>query len=127
MSGSAKVDINYKGMDAGIKRAFDASVLDMHGQAVRNAPRRSGRLRSSSRLRSRGSFFTEVVFNTPYAKARERGAYIEHKYAPRLAFMAGGRFVRPKWVRQKAKPYLAPAGRLWRTRFFVARCREVFK
>jgi hypothetical protein len=107
-----------------VRTAFWASVDDMKDAAVGRAPGKSNRLRGSAQIERRGGMAARVKFTAPYAKAIEKGRYSEAKNAPRLAFMAGGQLRRPRATRASAKPYLWPAGRLWKSAFFPNRLKQ---
>ncbi len=84
----------------------DAAEVFQRGIA-RRAPRRSGRLAASFDVQTVSPTEVEVSSGLVYARPHEEGAFIRADKAKALRFTAGGpRYL--KWVRLKARPYVAP-------------------
>lgn len=111
---------------AGARLAFSRSLDDAAGVAYQRAPKKTTRLARSIKEQRRGEFGARIIATAPYAKAREKGAYIVAKTPNRLRFRVNGQWKSPRMVRQKGKPYLGPVVRIWARQLFPNRLREVF-
>lgn len=110
---------------ARVQADFLASGQDVEDRAGQLS--RSRRIASSGRVEQLGPGEIRVIFTAPFAKARERGAFIRPRAGRtgrggRRAVLkfADGSF-RP-FARLRKHPYLQPAGAMWST-FLAARLR----
>jgi hypothetical protein len=102
-----------------VEEAFWQSAEDVLADAQRRA--KSSRLASSGSVERRGHLQARILFDAPFAKARERGAYIAPKRRRALKFADGGFRMA---ARLPKKPYLVPAAKRWGTHL-VARLRGI--
>lgn len=73
------------------------------------APKRSGKLAGSWSARTISSTKAQVSSDSKYAKAQERGAFIQAKPGKFLRFEIGGRPIFTKFVRLKGSGYAKKA------------------
>lgn len=101
---------------------IEAAVRASQDDVLRDAQKRAGskQLASSGKVDRIGPTKARIVFDAPFAKARERGAYIVPHRRKALRF-ANGDF--SMHARLRKHPYLVPAARRWGTRL-LARLRE---
>ena len=99
-------------------RKLDVAVLSLatrvHRDAMRNAPRQTGNLISSGRLRRNGAANYSVIFGgngIPYARIQELGGTIKPKNGAYLRWKGkDGKYHAAKRVYIKGKHYLERAG-----------------
>lgn len=92
-------------------------AVDIHRQAVMNAPVKEGALKSSGRFKRKGVANYDVSFggtsggfNVPYARIQELGGTIKPRNADYLHFKIGDHWVKTKSVTIKGTHYLQRAG-----------------
>ena len=110
---------------ADLNAGFLASARDVRDEAARRS--RSSTIAGSGTVDQLGPGHLRVRFSAPFAKARERGAFIRPRRGrqgrngrPAAIRFADGSF--RTFARLRKQPYLAPAGAMW-GEFLLARLR----
>lgn len=124
MPAHVKSEWHPEKLHAAARRAYGKALNDTRDQAQHNAPKLTGRLSNSARIERIGDKDARLSFNTIYAKAAELGSFSKAKTRKRLRFRVNGAWKSPWSTRRKAHPYLKPAARLFRSRFFPNRMKQ---
>lgn len=123
------LETDYRPLDDGIGRAFEAAKTDTLVEARGVAAKRSrtGRFAGSLEVTATESTSEglEARLGSPLvsARAKEKGAFISAKRGPYLVFRTSDGWRKVKSVRLAPQPVVTPAGRLFPT-FMDNRLRE---